>query len=53
MAALNVSPTVQKELDSIAKLFEVSDDQLVSITKGFVEAFLHGLRVPKQPVVMG
>jgi hexokinase len=53
MAALNVSTTVQKELDGIAKLFEVSDDQLVSITKGFVDTFLQGLRVPNQPVVMG
>jgi hexokinase len=53
MATLNVSATVQTELDSIAKLFEVSNDQLVSITKGFIEAFLHGLRVPNQPVVMG
>lgn len=53
MATLNVSVPVRKELDNIAKLFHVSDDQLVKITEGFGQAFRRGLQAPDQPVVMG
>lgn len=53
MATSTISSASQKELENIAKLFQLSDDHLVQLTKGFVEAYRQGLQAPKQPVVMG
>ncbi|KAF7349844.1 putative glucokinase [Mycena venus] len=39
MAPSNFPPPTQKELDRIAQLFEVSDEQLVQITQAFGQAF--------------
>lgn len=53
MATSTISSASQKELENIAKLFQLSDDHLVQLTKGFVEAYRQGLQALKQPVVMG
>ncbi|KAF8168437.1 hypothetical protein B0H34DRAFT_685503 [Crassisporium funariophilum] len=53
MATLNnVSPAARQELDKIAKLFQVSDTQVVAITKALGEAFHVGLQKSGQAVVM-
>jgi hexokinase len=53
MAPSNLPLRTQNELDRIAQLFEVPDEQLRQITEAFGQAFNKGLQVPHQAVVMG
>ncbi|PPQ96987.1 hypothetical protein CVT26_006415 [Gymnopilus dilepis] len=48
-----LSPAIQQALGDVAKLFQVSNDDLIQVTKGFGDAYLRGLQLPDQPVVMG
>lgn len=49
----SVSATAQQELNKLSELFEVSDESLLKITQGFLNAYRQGLQVPHQAVTMG